>query len=71
MLSIFQFVITTAVLVLSPAAAVLSAEAQGDSCNACNCQFNNVDLLIDLIRTEINSIISKQLQGTHAKVSLL
>ena len=73
MLSIFQFVVTTTVLVLSPSAAVTSVQAQtqGDSCGACNCQFNNVELLIDLIRAEINSTISEQRQGQegmYAKV---
>ena len=74
MLSIFQFVVTTAaVLVLFPSVAVTSAQAQtqGDSCGACNCQFNNVELLIDLIRAEINSTISEQCQGQegmHANV---
>ena len=58
MLSIFPFVIF--VLVLSPSVAVTSAQTQGDSCGACNCQFNNVELLIDLIRAEINSIVSQR-----------
>ena len=58
MLSIFPFVIF--VLVLSPSAAVTSAQAQGDSCTACNCQLNNVDILTDLIRAEINSIVSQR-----------
>ena len=59
MLPILPFA-TTVVLVLSPGVTTL---AQGNSCGACNCQFSNVDLLIDLIREEINSTISEQLYG--------
>ena len=63
MLSFLLF--SSILLVLSPSAAVTSAQTQarGDSCGACNCQFNNVDILIDLIRTEINSVLSQQIYG--------
>ena len=61
MLSFLLF--SSILLVLSPAAATTSAQTQGDSCRACNCQFNNVDILTDLIRAEINSAISQRLQA--------
>ena len=61
MLSFLLF--SSILLVLSPAVATTSAQTQGDSYRACNCQFNNVDILIDLIRAEINSAISQRLQA--------
>ena len=42
-----------ALLFLSPA-----TSAQGDSCRACNCQFNNVQVLDRLIESKINKCLA-------------
>ena len=62
MLSFLLF--SSILLVLSPVATTSAQiQTQGDTCKACNCQFNNVDILTDLIRAEINSAISQRLQA--------
>ena len=33
-----------------------TASAQGDTCNACNCQFNNVEALTQLIESKIATL---------------
>ena len=34
--------------------------AQGDTCNACNCQFNNVEVLAQLIESKIATAMTNE-----------
>ena len=46
-------------LFLGTLIAISAAPAKGEgTCNACNCQFNNVQVLTELIRAEIASIVT-------------
>lgn len=43
---------------------------QGGSCNACNCQFNNVEVLTQLIRAEIGSLVTNSSASESYFISL-
>ena len=46
-------------LLLGTLIAISAAPSKGEgTCNACNCQFNNVQVLTELIREEIASIVT-------------
>ena len=44
-------------LLLGITIAIAAPSMQEGTCNACNCQFNNVQVLTQLIREEISSIV--------------
>ena len=48
MVLVFNFLMVTFILSFS-----CTVSAQGDTCNACNCQFNNVEVLAQLIESKI------------------
>ena len=35
----------------------LAISAQGDSCRVCNCQFNTIETLVQLMRAEIRNLL--------------
>ena len=48
---IFTFMFAATVLSVSS-----TVSAQGSTCNACNCQFNNIDALAQWIESKIRTI---------------
>ena len=47
-----------------------SSKGEG-TCNACNCQFNNVQVLTELIRMEIASIVGNVSESDGEQVPLI
>ena len=51
--------VTLVLLVMGQALATISM-ANAQSCNACNCQFNNVQVLSQLIKEEVNRALANE-----------
>ena len=61
-LSLSHSLESTMLCMLSVVLTLVSVSSvQSDSCRACNCQFNNVEVLTGLVETMINSVLNRQL----------
>ena len=57
-------------LLLGTLIAISAAPSKGEgTCNACNCQFNNVQVLTELIREEIASIVNTNASESDGELS--
>ena len=69
MVSAFKFCLMLATTILSFSCTI---SAQEDTCNACNCQFNNVQVLSQLIESKIATArMNESATGKYIKFELL
>ena len=61
--------IFTAIFAATTCVAAVSNSAQSDACQACNCQFNNVQILDQLIQDKIAAALENN-TGTKIMVAI-